>query len=69
MRPKIKIGISSCLLGEKVRFDKGHKKNAYVTGILQDYFEFLPFCPEVKIGLGIPREPIRLTIISELSNN
>jgi uncharacterized protein YbgA (DUF1722 family)/uncharacterized protein YbbK (DUF523 family) len=58
----IKIGISSCLLGEQVRFDSGHKKNAYITGILSDYFEFTPFCPEVAIGLGIPREPIRLVL-------
>jgi uncharacterized protein YbgA (DUF1722 family)/uncharacterized protein YbbK (DUF523 family) len=57
---KIRIGISSCLMGENVRFDSGHKKNAYVTGILTDYFDFSPFCPEVSIGLGIPRETIRL---------
>ncbi len=56
----IKIGVSSCLMGQEVRFDSGHKKNAYINGVLKDYFEFLPFCPEVEIGLGIPREPIRL---------
>jgi uncharacterized protein YbgA (DUF1722 family)/uncharacterized protein YbbK (DUF523 family) len=56
----IKIGVSSCLLGEHVRFDSGHKKNAYITGVLLNYFEFQPFCPEVEIGLGTPREPIRL---------
>ncbi|MBQ0724592.1 MAG: DUF523 and DUF1722 domain-containing protein [Cycloclasticus sp.] len=56
----IKIGISSCLMGEKVRFDSGHKKNAYINGVLSDYFDFTAFCPEVEIGLGIPREPIRL---------
>lgn len=60
----IKVGISSCLLGQKVRFDSGHKKNAYVTGVLEDYFEFVPFCPEVSIGLSIPREPIRLVSIA-----
>ncbi|MFT5163658.1 MAG: hypothetical protein ACI9FJ_002255 [Alteromonadaceae bacterium] len=59
----IKIGISSCLLGAKVRYDSGHKKNAFITGILKNYFEFLPFCPEVEIGLGIPREPIRLVCV------
>lgn len=59
----IKVGISSCLLGEKVRFDSGHKRNDYVTGVLKDYFEFVPFCPEVEIGLGIPREPIRLVSV------
>jgi len=62
---KIKIGISSCLLGEKVRFDSGHKRNAYVNNVLSNYFEFTAFCPEVEIGLGIPREPIRLVIFDE----
>ncbi len=57
---KITIGISSCLLGERVRFDSGHKKNAYITGVLSNYFDFHPFCPEVAIGLSIPRETIRL---------
>lgn len=57
---KIPIGISSCLLGEEVRFDSGHKNNSYITGTLGNYFEFKSFCPEVSIGLGIPREPIRL---------
>ncbi len=60
----IKVGISSCLLGENVRFDSGHKKNSYITGTLINYFDFLPFCPEVEIGLGIPREPIRLVSIN-----
>lgn len=62
---KLNIGISSCLLGENVRFDSGHKKNAYITSVLADYFEFRPFCPEVSIGLGIPRETIRLVDIDD----
>ena len=62
-KSSIKIGISSCLLGNHVRFDSGHKKNSYVTGVLKDYFEFVPFCPEVEVGLGIPREPIRLVAV------
>jgi len=57
---KIRVGISSCLLGQEVRFDSGHKLNSYITGTLGNYFEFKAFCPEVAIGLGIPREPIRL---------
>jgi len=57
---EVKIGVSSCLLGENVRFDAGHKKNQYLSNVLSHYFEFLPFCPEVAIGLGVPREPIRL---------
>jgi len=62
---KIKIGISSCLLGEKVRFDSGHKRNAYINGILSNYFEFSAFCPEVEIGLSVPREPIRLVTFDD----
>lgn len=56
----IRVGISSCLLGERVRYDGGHKRNPHVTGMLADYFEFVPYCPEVAIGLGTPRTPIRL---------
>lgn len=58
---KIPIGISSCLLGEKVRFDGGHKNNSYIAKTLGQYFEFQAFCPELAIGLGIPRKPIRLS--------
>jgi uncharacterized protein YbgA (DUF1722 family)/uncharacterized protein YbbK (DUF523 family) len=59
---RLSIGISSCLLGERVRFDSGHKNHSYITQTLADYFDFRPFCPEVAIGLGIPREPIRLVM-------
>lgn len=61
-KPKLplRIGISSCLLGHQVRFDSGHKHNPYITQTLGAYFEFVPFCPEVAIGLGTPRAPIRL---------
>ncbi|HDP88793.1 MAG TPA: DUF1722 domain-containing protein [Thioalkalivibrio sp.] len=57
---RIRVGISSCLLGEEVRFDGGHKRDAYVVGTLSEYFDFVPVCPEEAIGLGTPREPIRL---------
>ena len=57
---KIAIGISSCLIGEKVRFDGGHKQNRYILDTLGHYFSFRPFCPEMAIGLGVPRETIRL---------
>ena len=57
---KIPVGISSCLLGERVRYDGGHKGHSYIMGTLGDYFEFRPFCPELAIGLGVPRKPIRL---------
>jgi len=57
---RIRIGISSCLLGQEVRFDGGHKHNGYITESLGQFFDFVPYCPEVAIGLGIPRPPIRL---------
>lgn len=57
---KIPIGISSCLLGQRVRYDGGHKHDAYITGTLAEYFEFHPFCPEVAIGMGTPRPTIQL---------
>lgn len=57
---KILIGVSSCLLGNKVRFDGGHKHDRYITGTLGNYFDFLPVCPEVECGLSIPRESMRL---------
>lgn len=57
---RIRVGISSCLLGQEVRFDGGHKRDAYITGTLSQFFEFIPFCPEAAVGLGIPRQPIRL---------
>ena len=60
MGDSIKLGISSCLLGAEVRFDGGHKRDAYINGTLSEYFEFVPVCPEVAIGLSIPRPPIRL---------
>lgn len=58
--PAIRVGISACLLGNAVRFDGGHKRNRFITDVLSAYFEFVPFCPEVAIGMGIPRQPVRL---------
>ena len=57
---KILIGVSSCLLGNKVSFDGGHKHDRYITGTLGNYFDFVPVCPEVECGLSIPRESMRL---------
>lgn len=57
---RIKVGISTCLLGEKVRFDGGHKHDPLLTGVFGMYFEWVPVCPEVEIGLGTPRESLRL---------
>jgi len=56
----IRIGVSSCLLGEEVRFDGGHKRSDFLTDTLGRFVEFVPVCPEVEIGLGTPRESIRL---------
>lgn len=56
----IKIGVSSCLLGVKVRFDGGHKRSDFLVDTLGSLVEFVPVCPEVEIGLGVPRETIRL---------
>ncbi|MCE1225715.1 MAG: DUF523 and DUF1722 domain-containing protein [Geobacteraceae bacterium] len=55
------LGISSCLLGEKVRYDGGHKQHHYITDQLSDYFRFIPVCPEVESGLPIPREAMHLS--------
>ena len=57
---KIKIGISSCLLGEKVRYDGRHKRDHYITDTLGKYFNWVPICPEVEYGLPVPRESMRL---------
>jgi uncharacterized protein YbgA (DUF1722 family)/uncharacterized protein YbbK (DUF523 family) len=58
--PTLTLGASSCLLGNEVRFDGGHKRSSYIQKTLSRFFEFQAFCPEVAIGLGIPRPPIRL---------
>ncbi len=57
---KIKLGISTCLLGEKVRFDGGHKLDRYLTDTLGQFVEYVSVCPETECGFGIPREPFRL---------
>lgn len=57
---KITIGISTCLLGEKVRYDGGHKHDHYITDTLGRYFDWVPVCPEVGCGLPVPREAMRL---------
>ncbi len=62
---KIKIGISSCLLGNAVRYDGGHKFERQLTDRLRRYVDFVPVCPEVQSGMGIPREPMNLEGESE----
>ncbi len=59
--PTIRVGISTCLLGERVRYDGGHKHDRYVTGVLGQYVDsWVPVCPEVECGLPTPRESMRL---------
>lgn len=57
---KIRLGVSTCLLGEKVRYDGGHKLDHFLTDTLGQYVDYVPVCPEVECGFGIPREPFRL---------
>jgi uncharacterized protein YbgA (DUF1722 family)/uncharacterized protein YbbK (DUF523 family) len=57
---KIRLGISTCLLGENVRYDGGHKLDRFLTETLGQYVEYVPVCPEVECGLGTPREALRL---------
>jgi uncharacterized protein YbgA (DUF1722 family)/uncharacterized protein YbbK (DUF523 family) len=59
-RRPIRVGISSCLLGNEVRYDGGHKRDRYLTDTLSHFFEWVPVCPEVEMGLGTPRETLRL---------
>jgi uncharacterized protein YbgA (DUF1722 family)/uncharacterized protein YbbK (DUF523 family) len=56
----IRIGISQCLLGDEVRYDGGHKRDRFLTDVVGRYVEWVPICPEVEAGLGIPREAMRL---------
>lgn len=58
--PAIRIGVSSCLLGEEVRYDGGHKRDDFLVRTVGPLVEWLPVCPEVGLGLGTPRETIRL---------
>jgi len=57
---KIKVGVSACLLGQPVRYNGTHKHMPLLTEQLARYFEFVPTCPEVGAGMGVPRPPIRL---------
>jgi uncharacterized protein YbgA (DUF1722 family)/uncharacterized protein YbbK (DUF523 family) len=60
MKKSIRLGISACLLGERVRYDGGHRLDRFLTETLGQYVEYVPVCPEVECGLGIPREALRL---------
>ena len=60
MPPRIRLGISACLLGQLVRFDGGHKRDPFLTDMFGRFVEWVPVCPEVEAGFGPPRESMRL---------
>lgn len=60
----LKIGISSCLLGNDVRYDGGHSRSDIIIESMSDLFELIPFCPEVAIGMTVPRPTINLIAIN-----
>jgi uncharacterized protein YbgA (DUF1722 family)/uncharacterized protein YbbK (DUF523 family) len=57
---KAKLGISACLLGQTVRFDGGHKRDYFLTETFGQYVDWVPVCPELEVGMGVPRESVRL---------
>ncbi len=57
---KIRLGISSCLLGHNVRYDGGHQLDRFLRDTLGHFVEYVPVCPEVEMGLSFPRETLRL---------
>jgi len=56
----LRIGVSACLLGREVRHDGGHKRDRFLTDVLGPHVEWVPVCPEVEVGMGVPRPSIRL---------
>jgi uncharacterized protein YbgA (DUF1722 family)/uncharacterized protein YbbK (DUF523 family) len=56
----IRVGVSACLLGQRVRWDGGHKSDSFLIGTLGRYVEWVPVCPEVEVGLPVPRDTLRL---------
>jgi uncharacterized protein YbgA (DUF1722 family)/uncharacterized protein YbbK (DUF523 family) len=60
---RVRLGVSACLLGQPVRFDGGHKRDAFLTAALDAFVEWVPVCPEQEAGFGTPRESMRLVQI------
>lgn len=56
----IRVGVSACLLGEEVRYNGGHTRARYLTDTLGQFSDFVAVCPEVEIGMGVPRPAVRL---------
>ena len=62
MGKRIRLGISTCLLGEKVRYDGQHKLDHYLRDVLGRYVQWVSVCPEVECGLPVPREAMHLSV-------
>jgi uncharacterized protein YbgA (DUF1722 family)/uncharacterized protein YbbK (DUF523 family) len=60
MQQRVRLGISSCLLGNSVRWNAGHKMDRFLTNTLGQFVDYVPVCPEVEAGFGVPRESMRL---------
>ena len=60
MSDRLRIGVSACLIGRQVRYDGQHKRDAFLVDALGPFVDFVPVCPEVEVGMSIPREPVRL---------
>ncbi len=58
--PKVRIGISACLLGQEVRYNGSHKRDDFLVDTFGQFVEWVPVCPEVELGMGTPRPSIRL---------
>jgi uncharacterized protein YbgA (DUF1722 family)/uncharacterized protein YbbK (DUF523 family) len=58
----VRVGVSACLLGQRVRYDGGHKRDAFLVEVFGRYVEWVPVCPEVEMGLGVPRDTLRLEL-------
>jgi len=64
---RVRLGVSSCLIGHEVRFDGGHRRDRFVADDLAERFELVPSCPEMGLGLGAPRESLRLIRLGDRS--
>ena len=60
MRARPRLGVSACLLGQEVRWDAGHKRDSFLVSSLAEQVSWVPVCPEVEVGMPVPREPLRL---------
>ena len=59
-RARVPVGISSCLLGERVRYNGEHRQASLLIAELTPHVRWVPVCPEIEVGMGVPREPVHL---------